>query len=44
MSVRHIRAHRGEHVVVHRDKEPGCLEYIGALIVIIVIIKLLASC
>lgn len=35
MSVRHVRARRGEHIVVHRDKSPGgCL---GVIILIIIL-------
>ena len=35
MSVRHVRARRGEHIVVHRDNSPGgCL---GVIILIIIL-------
>lgn len=34
MSVRHIHARRGEHIVVHRDQEPGCLVYIAGFIIL----------
>lgn len=44
MSVRHVHARRGEHVVVHRDKDPGCLEIIVGIIILVVFCSLLKGC
>lgn len=38
MSVRHVRARRGEHIVVHRDKNSGgCLGFIILIIIFYII-------
>jgi len=45
MSVRHIHARRGEHVVVHRDKDSGgCAELVIGLILLGIMIKFLGGC
>ena len=44
MSVRHIHARRGEHIVVHRDKDPGCLGVILGLFLLWLLVKFLGGC
>ena len=40
MSVRHVRARRGEHIVVHRDRSRESGGFFGFIILIIILLAI----